>query len=112
MEEHLTTTRPGCNAADANTRHAYWCHRVGAHVNQHQPLVHAASHFLKRMSVCHQVESGASFNADRGLRVDIVIERRGFRDASASNFRRKSILIDVTYANPQAGVHLHAGSAG
>ena len=63
------------------------------------------------MSVCHQVESGAPFNADRDLRMDIVIERRGLRDASASDFRHKSILIDVTYADPQSGVPLRAGSA-
>ena len=43
--------------------------------------------------------------------MDIVIERRGLRDASASDFRHKSILIDVTYADPQSGVHLRAGSA-
>ena len=41
----------------------------------------------------------------------IVIERGGLRDASASYFRHKSILIDVTYADPQAGVHLRAGSS-
>ena len=61
------------------------------------------SRFQKRMSVRHQVESGAPFNANRDLRVDIVIERGGLRDASASGFRHKSILIDVTYADPLAG---------
>ena len=52
------------------------------------------------MSVRHQVESGAPFNADRDLRMDIVIERGSLRDASTSDFRHKSILIDVTYADP------------
>ena len=86
--EHLVTTYPAVNAADANTRHARWCHRAGAHVNQHhQPLVHATSRLRKRISVRHQDESGAPFNDDRGLRMDIVIERGGLRDASASDFR-------------------------
>ena len=35
------------------------------------------SHPLKRMSVCDQVESGASFNADRDSCIDIIIERGG-----------------------------------
>ena len=111
IEEHLAATCPACGAADANTRHARLCHRAGAQVNQHQPLVHATSRFLKRTSVRHQVESGAPFNADRDLRMDIVIERGGLREPSASDLRHKNILIDVTYANPQAGVHLRAGSA-
>lgn len=33
------------------------------------------------------------------------------RDATQSGFRHKSILVDVKYADPQAGVHLSAGSA-
>ena len=41
---------------------------------------------LKRMSFRHQVESGASFNAERDLRMDIVVERGSLRDASASDF--------------------------
>ena len=65
---------------------------------------------MKRMSVRHQVESGAPFNADRDLRMDIAIGRGGLRDASASDFRHKSRLVDVTYADPQAEVHLRAGS--
>ena len=63
------------------------------------------------MSVRHQVDSSTPFNADRDLRTDIVIERGGLRDASASDFRHKIVLIDVTYADPQSGVHLRAGSA-
>ena len=41
----------------------------------------------------------------------IVIGRGCLRDASTSDLRHKSILIDVTYADPQAGVHLRSGSA-
>ena len=90
MEEHLAATCPAYGAADTNTRHARLCHCAGELVNQHQPLVHATSRFLKQMSVRHQVEGGASFNADRDLRMDIVIETGGLRDASASDFRYKN----------------------
>eukprot|EP00904_Undaria_pinnatifida_P004961 jgi/Undpi1/1595/HiC_scaffold_11.g04985.m1 len=62
------------------------------------------------MSVRHQVESGAPFHADRDLRMDIVIEAGGLKDATAPEYRDKSILLDVTYADPQAGVHMRAGS--
>ena len=80
-------------------------------MNQHQSLVQATSRFLKRMFVRHHVERGAPFNADRDLRRGIVVERGGFRDASASDLRHKIILTDVTYADPQAGVHVRAGCA-
>eukprot|EP00904_Undaria_pinnatifida_P009514 jgi/Undpi1/5693/HiC_scaffold_2.g00967.m1 len=63
------------------------------------------------MSIRHQVESGAPFYADRDLRMNIVIEAGGLRDSTASEYRDKSILLDVTYADPQAGVHMRAGSA-
>ena len=63
IEEHLAATYPASGAADANTRHARLCHRVGSQVIQYQSLVHATSRFLKRMSVRQQVESGAPFNA-------------------------------------------------
>ena len=43
--------------------------------------------------------------------MNIVIEAGGLRDATAPEYRDKSILVDVTYANPQAGVHMRAGSA-
>eukprot|EP00904_Undaria_pinnatifida_P000651 jgi/Undpi1/10587/HiC_scaffold_29.g13037.m1 len=91
--------------------HARLCHLSGAQVNQHQPLDHALSRTLKGMSIRHQVESGVPFHADRDLRMDIVIAARGLRDATASEYRDKSILLDVTYADPQVGVHMRAGSA-
>ena len=74
IEEHLAATCPACGAADANTRHVRLCHRAGAQVNQRRPLVHATSRVLKRTFVRLQVESGAPFDADRGLSMDIVIE--------------------------------------
>lgn len=49
------------------------------------------------------MEIGALFNADRDLHLGIVIKRRGLRDASASDFLHKIILIYATYADPQAG---------
>ena len=91
-------------------RHARLCHRSGALVNQHQPLVYAIPRTLKSMPIRHQVESGAPFHADRDLRMEIVIEAGGLRDSTASEYRDKSIVIDVTYAGPQAGVHIRAGS--
>eukprot|EP00904_Undaria_pinnatifida_P007452 jgi/Undpi1/3837/HiC_scaffold_16.g07206.m1 len=111
IEEFLAARCPRCSEAEVNARHARLCHRAGAQVNQHQPLVHALSRTLKSMSVRHQVESGAPFHADRDLRMDIVIEAGGLRDATAPEYRDKSILLDVTYADPQAGVHMRAGRA-
>ena len=43
--------------------------------------------------------------------MDIVIERGGLRDATAAEYRNKAILLDVTYADPQAVGHMRAGSA-
>ena len=111
IKEFLAVRCPCCGEAEVNTRHARLCHRSGAQVNQHQPLVHALSRTLKGMSIRHQVESGPPFHADRDLRMDIVIEAGGHRDATASEYRNKSILPDVTYADPQAGVHMRAGCA-
>ena len=111
IEEFLAARCQCCGEAEVNTRHGRLCHRSGEQVNQHQPLVHAPSRTLKSMSIRHQVESGAPFHADRDLRTDIVIEAGGLRDATASEYRDKSILFDVTYADPQAGVHMREGSA-
>ena len=63
------------------------------------------------MSIRHQVESGAPFNAETDLGIVIVIEGGGLRDATAAEYRSKAILLDVTYADPQAVGHMHAGSA-
>ena len=43
--------------------------------------------------------------------MDIVIETGGLIDATASEYSNKSILLDVAYADPQARVHMRAGSA-
>ena len=110
IEENSAATCPACGAVDANTRNARLCHRAGAQVNQHRPLDHATSRILKRMSVRHQMESGTPFNADKDLRMDVVIEKGGLRDASASDFRHKSMRIDVTYVDSEAGFHLRGGS--
>ena len=75
IEEALAARCPCCEATDVNARHGRTCNRAGAHVNRHQPLVHALSRNFKRLSIRHQVDSGAPFNADRNLRMDIVIER-------------------------------------
>ena len=56
------------------------------------------------------MESGALFNADMDLRMDMVIEKRGFRDATASEYSNKAIPLDVTYADPPAVGHMRAGN--
>ena len=110
MEEFLVVRCPCCGAAEVNTRHARLCHRSGAQVDRHQPLVHALSRTLKSMPIRHQVESGAPCHAYRGVRNDIVIDAGGLRDATASEYRNTSLRLDVTYADPQAGVHMRTGS--
>ena len=57
------------------------------------------------------MESGAPFHANIDLQMNIVIEAGGLRDATASAYRDKSMLLDVTYADPQAGVRMQEGSA-
>ena len=111
IEEFLAARCPCCGEAEVNTRHARLCHRSGVQVNQHQPLVHALSSTLKSMSIRHQVESGAPFHANRDLRMDIVIEAYGLRDATASEYRDKSILLDVKYADQREGSADRNGSA-
>ena len=43
--------------------------------------------------------------------MDMVIEREGPRDATASEYRNEAILLDVTYADSQAVDHMCAGRA-
>ena len=43
--------------------------------------------------------------------MDIVIRSGSLRDAPNREYRDKSILLDVTLADPQAQVHLRGGSA-
>ena len=43
--------------------------------------------------------------------MDIVIRRGSLRDAPNREYRDKSILLDVTHADPQAQVHPRGGSA-
>ena len=93
-------------------RHARICPRDGAQVNQHRPLLHAISRTLKWLGIPHQVESSEPFMADKKLPIDIVIMRGGLRVALNRAYRDKSILLDVTHANPQAQVLLRGGSAG
>ena len=50
-------------------------------------------------------------DADRDLRMDMAVERGGLRYATASEYRNKAILLDVTYADPQAVGHMREGSA-
>eukprot|EP00904_Undaria_pinnatifida_P003390 jgi/Undpi1/13051/HiC_scaffold_8.g02714.m1 len=63
------------------------------------------------MSIRHQVEGGVPFHANKNLRIDVVIEAGGLQDATAPEYHNESIIRDVTYADPQAGVHMRAGGA-
>ena len=111
IEEHVTMRYPCCDAVDVDTRHARICPRIGAQMNQHQPLLLAISRTLKRLGIPHQVESSEPITADRNLRMDIVIRRGGLRDAPNREYRVKSILLNVTHAYLQAQVHLRRCSA-
>ena len=90
IEEDLAMRWPCCDAVDVDTRHARIYPRACAQVNQHQPLLHATFRTLKRLGIPHQVESGEPFTADRNLWMDIVIRRRGLRDAPNREYREKS----------------------
>ena len=111
IEEHVAVRCPVCDAVDVDTRHGRICPRAGAQVNQHQPLVHARSRLLKWLGIPHQVESDEPFTADRNLRMEIVVRRGGLRDAPNGEFGEKSILLDVTRADPRVQIHLRGGSA-
>ena len=104
IEEYVAIRcpRPCCDAVDVETGHARICPRSGAQVNQHQPLLHAISRTLKRLGISHQADSGEPFTAERDVRMDIVIRRGSLRDAPNRAYRHKSILLDVTHAEPQA----------
>ena len=103
---------PLCDAAEANTRDARLRrHRSGVLEKRHQPQVHTLSRTFKSRSIRLQVESGALFHVNRDFRVKIVIEMGGLRDATASEYRNKAIVLDVTYAGPQTVVHMRTGSA-
>ena len=110
FEEHIAKRCPCCGAVNVDTRHARICPRAGAQVNQHQPLLHAISHTLKRLGISHQGESGEPFTTDRNLRMGIVIRRGGLRDAPNREYREKSILLDVTHhVDPQTSAGTPAG---
>ena len=112
VEEHVAVRCPCCDATDVDTRHARICPRADAQVNQHQPLLHAISRTLKRLGVPHKLERGGNpFNADRNIRMDIVVRRGRLGNAPNPEYSDKFILVDVTHADPQAHVHLQAGSA-
>ncbi len=111
VETYMAPECPCCGTQDADSRHARICPRSGAQVNQHQPLVHALSRTLKQACIQHGVEDGSPFTADRDLRMDVVVLPGQLREASEASFRHKGLLIDVTYADPQAAGHLRGGSA-
>ena len=91
-------------------QHEYVIDRAGQ-VNKHHPLVHALSRTFRIMSIRHKVESGAPFHPNRDFRMNVVIEAGRLRDATTSEYHNKAILLDFTYADPHAGVHMRIDSA-
>ena len=85
---------PPCGAAGANTRHACLCYRAGAQLNKHhQPLlVHAASRFLERLSIRHQVESGTrTYTYGHPYREGRPPRRVGIRFPKQQHFNRRHL---------------------
>ena len=79
IEEQSVAACPACGAAGANTRRARLCHRTGAQIIIRLPLVYSTSRLLERISVRHQVEIRTPLNADRDVRMAIVVETRRHR---------------------------------
>ena len=102
IEEHVAVRCPSGDTVDVDTGHARIFIRAGAQLNQHQPLLHAISHALKRVEIPHQVESEKFFTADRTVRMDIVVRKGVLQDAPNWERRDKCILLDVTHSDPQA----------
>ena len=111
IEPYMTPACPCCGGQDADGRHARKCPWSGAQVRQHTPLVHALSRELKRHGIRHAVEDGSPFTRDRELRMDITVAAGGLSKAPQAAYRNKGLLVDVTYADPQATSHLLGGSA-
>ena len=63
----------GCQ--HASRAHMPPSRRAGKPASSATTVVHALSRTFKRLSIRHQVESRAPFNADRNLRMDVMIER-------------------------------------
>ena len=111
IEPYVASTCPCCGIQDADARHARICPRAGAQVNQHQPFIHALSRELRRHRIRHVVEDGSPFTRDLNLRRDITVVAGELRNASNGTYIHKGLLVDGTFADPQAAVHLRQGSA-
>lgn len=87
---------------------------------------HASAAYPEKQATLHQSlvrpsclrfprrgERGQPFTVGRNLETDIFIRREGPRDAPTPEHRDKAIpiLLDISYADPQAPVHLRGGSA-
>lgn len=83
-------------------------------VNQHQPPVYVLSGTIKRLSIRHQSgKRRAPFNAEKDLRMDVVIERGGLRDVTWPEYTaNEAIPLDVNqHADPLEEVHIRTGRA-
>ena len=59
----------------------------------------------KWLGIPHEVENGEPFTADQNLRIGIAVRRGGLRNAPSMELRERSILLDVTNADPKAQIH-------
>lgn len=111
IEPYITPECRCCGAKDADTRHAQG--RVRRLVTQHQPLVKVIAKLLKRQPVKHTVEDGAPLTVDQDFRMDLVVPAGKLEEeeATKSAYHQKSLLMNVTYAEPQAATYLQRGSA-
>lgn len=57
------------------------------------------------------MEDGAPFTAVRDFQIELVIPAGELKEATMGAYRHEGLLIDVTYAKPQAVTHLQRGNA-
>ena len=57
------------------------------------------------------MEDGSPFNRDRNLRIDITVVAEELRNVSNGAYIHKGLLVDGTFADPQAALHLRNGIA-
>lgn len=109
---------PCCGATDVNACYARLHRRPGAQVNQHQSLLKSTRcptplrgcpSDIKRKAERPSKQTGiSSWTMLSREAIYPVITRPG---ATSSEYRNKAVLLDVMFADPQAGGRMRAGSA-
>lgn len=80
-------------------------------MDQHQHITQTMARALKRLFIIHEVEHETLFLADWGLRIDMVAFVAWFHDTSIPTYNHNGLVIDGTFADPQAAMHLRNESA-